>query len=295
LPGLKLSLAGRLMKISIFSNYLFHICGIESKTEAMKKYILGLVLVSGALMAFSPKLKMVKELEPSIKLKFQNQESGTYANAVVYNPKVNMYYASYGGNAGYPLETFDKNGKQLYTTTTGADMRGMWWNSKTEKLEGNCYSDGGIVSIEIKSNGYAGGNPKTVMSGRHQPDDQSAGAFDDVDNQILFYKDGKIYKYGRLNGDYVGVMKLQDMPADLDKIDYNTLIFTGQPKVEIGILNFVDKEIYFFDKKEGTLTKTLKLPADAPCSDRMRFAFANNHVWLYDHDVRTWIGYKLFK
>jgi hypothetical protein len=268
--------------------------GIE-KAKDMKKYIIVLILVSGAIMAFSPKLKMVKELKPGPKLKFQNQESGTYANAVVYNPLLNLYYASYGGNETYPLETFDKKGKVLYSTTTGADMRGMWWNPKTEKLEGNCFSDGGIVSVEIREDGYAGGSPKTIFKGRLQPDDQSAGAFDYVDNQVLYYFEGKIYKYGRLNGNYIEAMKLRNMPAKFDDIDYNTLIFTGQEGVEIGILNYVAKEIYFFDKKTGEYTKTMKLPADAPTSDRMRFAFANNYVWLYDHSVRTWIGYKLFK
>jgi hypothetical protein len=238
---------------------------------------------------------MVTKLEPGIKLKYQNQEKGTWANTVVYNPKLNLYYAAYSGNDEFPLETFDKNGKPLYSTKTGADMRGMWWNSKTEKFEANCYSDGGLVSIEIKSNGYAGGNPKTVMSGRHQPDDQSVGVFDAEENHIIFYKEGKIYKYERLNGNYVESVKLRDIPANLENMNWNTLIFTGQPKMEIGILNYIDKQVYFFDKRTGELTKTLVLPADAPTSDRMRFGFSNNYLWLYNHDERTWIGYRLFK
>jgi hypothetical protein len=265
---------------SIFSVTFFIFAVGNVKAMGMRKDIMGLILLGAGLMAFSPKLKMVEELKPGLKLKFQNQENGTYANAVVYNPKLNLYYASYAGNEAYPLETFDKKGKPLYSTSTGADMRGMWWNPKTEKLEGNCFSDGGIVNVEIKSTGYAGGGPRKVLPGRYQPDDQSAGAFDPVENHILYYMEGKVYKYGRLNGDF---------------INYNTLIFTGQQGVEIGILNYVGKEIYFFDKKSGGLTKTMKLPADAPASDRMRFAFANNYVWLYDHGVRTWIGYKLFK
>ena len=252
-------------------------------------------MLAGFIAACASKKAMVSQLEPGIKLRYQNQESGTNGNSVVYNPKQNMYYAGFAGNENFPLETFDKNGKPLYTTTTGADLRGMWWNPKTDKLEANCYSDGGIVSIELKSNGYAGGNPKIVMSGRHQPDDQSVGVFDPDENQILYYKDGKLYKYGRLNGEYHSNLKLNDIPTDLDNINFNALIYTGYPKMEVGILNYVDKEVYLFDKKNGQRNQTLKLPYDAPTADRMRFSFSNDHLWLYDVDTRTWTGYRLFK
>jgi hypothetical protein len=265
----------------------------HKKTRKMKNIILGLA-AAVALAGCATKSAMVEKLEPGIKLKYQNQSKGTYANTVVYNPKLKMYYAAYAGNATYPLETFDETGKQLYTTETGADLRGMWWNPETQKLEANCYQDGGLVTIQLKSNGYAGGNPSPILTGRHQPDDQTSGAFDYDANEILYYMDGKLYKYSRETGDMRESIRLKNIPVDLDNIDYNALIFTGRARMEAGILNYVDKEVYFFDKATGELTKTLKLPSDAPTSDRMRFGFANNYLWLYDHDVRTWTGYKLF-
>lgn len=223
------------------------------------------------------------------------QIGGSNGASVAYNPQDQLYYCVMAGNASYPLETFSKSGQNLFQTIANNDMRGIWWNPKEKALEGNCYSDQGIVSIGLNNSGYAGtGNNVIFEGGNHQPNEQAVGAYDAKKKEILYYNDGAIVGYSRKTGDPTDTYMKLELPVDEYDLNWTTLIFTGVKKMELGVLNIVDYKIYLFNRKDGTLTGTVNLPSGITLYEGFNFAFANNYIFLFDKDERKWTGYKIF-
>jgi hypothetical protein len=227
----------------------------------------------------------------SLQLKGMEGKNG---NAVIYNPDKELYYASIAGNEIYPLETFDLNGKNLFQGETGADVRGVWYNSKTKNLEANCYSEIGYYVIKTDSRGYAGTGVEEILSGMNQPSPNSCGNIDNKGNTVLFYHSGSIFGYNRETGKKSDMSIYLNMPTTLENINTTAFIYTGKKKMEIGLLNYQHKEVYLFNIKSGEHTATVKLPIDAVTHNRFRFGFANGYIFLFDIDTRVWTGYQVF-
>lgn len=123
-----------------------------------------------------------------------------HKSAVAYHPGFNLYYSVEAGDFTFPLETFDgTTGAHLATVQSGFDSRGMWWNAGTNQLLANGYGSGGIYSQNLDGiTGYALGTGNTVFSVA-QPDDQSVGAFNHNDNEIVYYFSGQYYRYNATN------------------------------------------------------------------------------------------------
>ena len=221
------------------------------------------------------------------------QSKGTNGTAVAFNPDKKLYYAAIAGNTAYPLETFDENGKNVYQTTTQADVRGMWWNVKTQNLQINGYSDFGIITIKTDSRGFAGTGTETILKGLHQPSGNSCGVADKKGKVIYYYDKGAVYTYDSNTGEKLKKVYLS-VPTSLDNINYTTVIYTGIKKMEVGILNYEHNEVYLFNVKKGDHTATIKLPGDAVTYSAFRFSYANGFIFLYDVDARNWIGYQVF-
>lgn len=230
----------------------------------------------------------------SVKLKIEQYE-GTNGASVVYNPEKQLYYTVFAGNATYPLETFDKNGNNLFQKVAGADMRGMWWNPKTHGLEGNCYADGGIVSIGINEYGLAEGYEGTILYGSYnQPSENAAGVFDPKAKEILYFDGGIIWGHSRKNGKLTKTLIVPFLPVDIANINWSSMVFTGVPTMEYGLLDYVEKKIYLFDKKSWDNTGTVTLPVGTKVYDKFNFSYANGFVFLFDQDEREWTGYRIF-
>ena len=232
---------------------------------------------------------------PSLLLKLTfEQSSGTNGSAVAYNPKFKFYYAAIAGNIAFPLETFSDKGANLFQSETKDDIRGMWWNPKTKSLEANSYYNGEILKLGLLSNGFAGGeNTSLIETSREHGN--SCGVLDFKKQEILYYLEGVVYSYSLKTGLSTNSGLGLTLPVSTDQINAYAMIFTGKKKMELGVLDYVDKKIYLFNKKNGEHTVTISLPANAITPDIFRFAFANDHVWLYDVDTRTWNGYKIFE
>lgn len=245
-------------------------------------------------LAFSLKSVAQKNLEltgKTLNLKIKSS-SGNNGNAVVYNADKNFYYAAFAGNEVYPLETFDENGNNLYQGETGADIRGLWYNPKTKNLEANGYNDFGFITIKTDSRGYAGTGTETIYKGMNQPSAQSCGNIDKKGDNILYYYKGAIVGYERETGRKSDLSIYLYMPTTLENINTTAFIYTGQKKMEIGLLNHAHKEVYLFNIKNGDHTATIKLPSDAATHNQFRFAYANGYIFLYDSDSRSWTGYE---
>jgi hypothetical protein len=65
--------------------------------------------------------------------------------------------------------------------------------------------------------------------------------------------------------------------------------------MEFAVLDFNSKRVYLFDRKSGRVTGTVYLPSTAVVNDYFRVSYANDHVWLFDTEERSWTCYKIFE
>src|SRR5262245_4426823 len=99
----------------------------------MKKYyllIIAAILFDFSILLTQTTLKKVLELK-------MPKEGGANGASVAWHPVQKKYYAAMAGNTTYPLAVFDINGKRLSADdqTTMFDVRGLWYNSRSKKLQ----------------------------------------------------------------------------------------------------------------------------------------------------------------
>lgn len=223
-----------------------------------------------------------------------NQSGGSNGTGVAFNPKTKLYYTFFAGNEAFPLEVFGENGRTVYKTKTGVDTRGVWFNKKTNSIEVNAYSTAGILRLKLDESGNPSLGATTVFSGgSHQPQSNACGTFDGK-KLIYYFYDGKIYTYSRKSGEKVDEKSLEVF-GSMSKINRTSIIYTGKKKMEIGLLDHVAKKVYLINKKTMQISKTIYLPDNAPVEDAFNFAYANNHVFLFNQNARKWVGYKIFE
>lgn len=227
-------------------------------------------------------------VKKDITLSFKGS-SGTNGSAVAWNSDKKVYYAVIAGNATFPLETFSETGKLLYESEAGIDIRGLWYNPKTKKLEGNGQGTNGIFSYNLNASGEPRG-AEILYEGQNQPDIQSVGAFD-AKKQTVYFLDGDAIVPYKLKGVKKGKsIALINNPVSFDKMNYTTVIFTNRKNEEFGLLHPQRKTVYLFNLK-GKYTGKIDFPDNAITHDAFRFSFANGKIWLYDTKTRSWTGY----
>ena len=246
-------------------------------------------LISG----FSLDAQVIDQPKASLAIGF-SQSSGTNASGMAYDPKRELYYAVIAGNATFPMEVFDANGNNVYTTDAGSDMRGIWWNKKTKSLEGNTYSDGGIVGMELNDKGYPSMGNKTLFSGSHQPGSNVCGVFDGKKN-IYYFNGERVFIYSRKTGEKTGTLDVKLETSKMESLNYTSMIYTGMKKMEIGLLDFANNKIYLINKKDGSLTATVNLPNSIKSPESFRFGYANKYAFIYSTDTRSWTGFRIFE
>lgn len=223
-----------------------------------------------------------------------SQTSGTNGSGITYDAKKGLYYVVIAGNKLFPMEVFSQNGTNIFKTDAGSDMRGIWWNKKTKSIEGNCYADGGIVSMKLDESGYPSfGNTSIFEGGGHQPGSNVCGVFDGKKN-IYYFNGEQVVIYSRKTGDQVSTLNVQLSNDKMRNLNYTSMIYTGKKKMEIGLLDYVNKKVYLFNKKDGSLTATINLPDSATTHESFRFGYANNYVFIYGTTNRSWVGYRIF-
>lgn len=214
-------------------------------------------------------------------------------SGVGYNPIMNRYYGVRAGNSGFPLETWTSAGGQLYSTTAGFDWRGMWWNPNTNQLEGNGYSTYGMWRADINGSGYALNTGSNIFSGQAQPDAQSCGDYDPIANEVIYYYNGRIYRYSRATNAAISNYALLGCPVAFSNINSTTVVYTGCVGREIGILDYVNKRIYLFQKNTGAYVGMSQLPGTAVTTNSFRFSYANGYAWLFDLGTGNWYSYRI--
>lgn len=222
------------------------------------------------------------------------QGGGTNASGIAYNPNLNIYYAVIAGNPGFPYETFDAFGTSLYQTNAGFDFRGLWWNPNTNEVETTGFSNFGLWTSNLNGSGYALNTGTNIYTGQNQPDAQSCGDYDCQTNEIVYYFNGKIYRYQRANGAFISSYNLTGCPVPVGNWNTTSVVYTGCAGNEIGIEDYVGKNILLFNKATGAYSGMSALPASAVTNNSFRFSYANNMAWLYDIGSRKWTSYSIF-
>ncbi|MFN8250966.1 MAG: hypothetical protein U0V75_03710 [Ferruginibacter sp.] len=274
----------------------------------MKKIAGALVFVAAfaaTVTAQTPRtLKKVMELK--MPKTAEDDMPGTRGASVVWHPVQKKYYASFAGNIGYPMAVFNVAGKRLSgdETTTQVDTRGLWYDPVKKQVCGNAFSEYGWFSYKINTTGLVG-DVKIDLEGKHQPGDQSVGAYNIAKKQVIFLSGSEIWSY---NADGTeaenkttlhwgltakdGIAEDEDVTETPEGYNNTTAVYTGLPNAEIGVLNIVDKQIELYNIKTGFLSKKLKLPEDAPAEASFNFSYTNGMFWLFDMEGRKWICFK---
>lgn len=259
-----------------------------------------LTVLSVPASAQAKKLKMAKELKIT-------GSKGSNGACVVWHPKLKLYYAAMAGNKDYPMEVYDAKGTSLTGNTqkTNFDVRGLWYNPKSQSIQTNGYNESGWGEYQLNEKGFPV-SVKVLVSGRHQPDEQAVGFYDPKLNRMGFFSwdDGKVMFYKAEDGSalssvtlYLGVKDKKDMGAYSyenvsNSYTMNTIVFTGKKNAEVGLLNMEKKQIELYSLATGMVTKVFALPAEAPIPTSFCFAYTNGMFWLFDKSNRKWIGYK---
>lgn len=212
--------------------------------------------------------------------------------SVAYNPTTHLYYTSRIGNATYPLLTFAVDGTLLDSDTTGQDTRGIWWNPNTNQLERNNVSAVGWAKIDLDANNYAENTFSVIFSGMLQPNVQSVGAYDPVNNQVIFYNSGSISKYNRNTGTLISTTPITGMV--IAGISLYTVVYTGAPGMEYGILDNTNQKIILLNAATCAYAGESQLPAGTVTASQYQFSYSNNLVWLFNTTTNIWHSFKIF-
>ena len=273
----------------------------------MKNLLLALLFIS----PFALQAQKVRSLSDVMELKMpktkKDLNSGTNGSSVIYNPSTRKYYASFAGNATYPLAVFNTQGKRISSENLKGriDMRGMWYNRKLRTICGKVHGKKGWFRYELSDNGIPTAKEIYIIPSSKSSSQQVAAY--NVKKDLVYLLNGQIIKAYNANGkeNEDAGLRLHPGITNKDDIDdtnkgrtissaYNSsvLIYTGIRKAEFGILNYSKKQIELYNKRNGLLTQILKLPQGTKTYDFFNFSYADDLFWLYNQNTRTWIGFE---
>lgn len=273
-----------------------------------------LLLISCAILfvaqtGFTQTRTVKKVLELQMPKTKEDKLCGTNGASVCWNPLKKLYYAAFAGNSGFPMAVFNASGKRVSNEdlTTMEDLRGIWYDPTTRKLNANGYNDIGWMEFTLDASGIPT-KLETKFSGLNQPTSQSVAAYDSRLKKVFFLDYSRLMLYEDFSGLFTrvddsvlihwgrtqsqGPASYEDEYESNEDYNYTTVIATGIRGSEFGVLNTLDKKIELYDIANGYLKKSFKLPADAPVENAMNFAYANGIYWLFDIKNRKWVGYK---
>ena len=259
--------------------------------HAFKNFLLttSFILIISVIRAQAPMSTPVQDIRYEY-----NQTSGTNASSVVWVPAQQMYVTAIAGNEDFPLEGFDTRGENIFSASTGVDMRGMWLNPSNNSVEINAAGEIGWYAFSI-TNEHKPTVTTLLFSGQNQPDFQSVGTYDVAKKKVIFLdiNNGGIKMYKRSKPSKTSTLKLSWGAVSPSNLNMYSIGFTGHSGYEYVVLDYVNRNLIFFNGK-GALTATVHLPASAPVNDTFAFSFTNDRAFLYDKDNRIWYGYKVF-
>jgi hypothetical protein len=231
-------------------------------------------------------------------------EGGANGASVIYHPKEKLYYAAQAGNKEFPLIIFKSDGSIVSEEgqATLIDIRGLWYNPKTQEIGGNGYQEFGWFTYSLNRNGIVE-SIKIIREGRNQPDDHSPGVLNTKDDEVLFLSGLNIVCYST-NGNkknktiqlHIGARNAEENDASDSYFEehYNTrsIIYTGKEGAEIGLLHVTRKQVELYNIKTGYMTGLVDLPLSFQPETFFNFSYANGVYWIFNKETRKWHGFK---
>ncbi len=209
---------------------------------------------------------------------------------VAYNPINNVYYWNSGGFVSNAIASYSATGGGTLAAAMGnQDWRGLWWNSNTNKLEGNCFSSAGIFTVALLPNGNPAGG-STIVASNSQPNAQVGGQYDPIANQVLYYNgSGGIAKYSRVTGLLVTTIAITGLPVGIANLaTYG--FYTGIPGVEYAVYDYVNRRAYYINYATGAYVSTVQFPPSAGAPASYALSYANGIFFIYDNT--NWVGFR---
>lgn len=226
-------------------------------------------------------------------------EGGSNGASIAWHAVGKKYYAAMAGNASYPLCVFSENGTLLSPADNASmvDVRGLWFNAKKAKIQGNAFGEDGWFEYILNAQGIPT-DFKKMVEGASQPDDQCVGTFSSKTNEVIFFDGMDIYFYDAITGEVKESISFDQVLTNSgialsEKENYNTrsILFTGKPGQELGMLNVEKKQLELFSL-EGKRSLILKVPSNQNVYASFNMAYSNGMYWFFNKDNRKWIGYK---
>lgn len=274
----------------------------------MKRFFVAFFVAFFMLLASTLSAQLVKTLELKVP-----GENGSNAGGVVWHPLYKKYFTFFCGNRNFPFVDFDEKGVAFTTKPenliiSGADLRGLWYNTANRRLEFNGYNENGIGHYHINRYGI----PDSILvdaEGMNQPNPNAVGFYNTDLNTIAFpSEDFIIYKYTLFDGTtksekilalHLGCKNQEEVDKLTDsewteriEARNNNVQYTGISGSEYVVLNSHAAKLEFYSAKTGFLTKSVTLPGTIALEDRFNFSYSNKQFWFFDKSRRTWLGYK---
>ena len=213
---------------------------------------------------------------------------------VAWDPNLNLYYISTGGQMTAMVSVFNANGEFIASNSANFDDRGIWYDPQTGYIEGNGFAYGGYGYYPRNDTGMLTGDVVSYCQGYFMPNTtggQAAGAYDTLNHDVIFY-DGmsSIYIYNLYTGANINAIAL-NLPNNNGAYN-NNVIYTGITGSEIGLYDYINHQVDLFSYTTGSCVAIYKLPASASSISSYGFSYANGMVWLNDN-WNYWYGYLL--
>ncbi|MDB5203042.1 MAG: hypothetical protein JWQ27_2451 [Ferruginibacter sp.] len=240
-----------------------------------------------------------RTMEKVLTLKMPD-DPGARASAIAWHPTLKRYYAPKSGNASFSMAIFDPAGNLISPSglTTKFDIRGIWYNPTLKTFCANGYKDNGWITYVLDKNGIPT-DIKHDVEYMNQPEEHSVGFYNPRSNEVYFLKNQDVIIYNASSFEETGkrhlfVSEEYDEPGEAmpDFMNSSTVVYTGIPGNEFGLLNADDREINLFDKATGKYSKALYFPLDAPTETFMCFTYCNGLYFLFDTKTKSWYGYR---
>jgi hypothetical protein len=216
--------------------------------------------------------------------------AGTTPMGVVWNPQFSMYYAIAGGSPGVPLVTYNAAGVQQSNVAGNLDFRGGWWNSNTNKFEGNSFGSIGYRANDVNGSGWALGSGVVAPVGQLQPNSQSQGGYDAVNNETIFYNSGQIERRNRTTGAVIASGAITGLPAG--NINTYWCAYSGVPGAEIMIYDYTNRAVRCINRLTFAYTSSVQLAVTAPQPATWSVGYDyNGKLWL--HNGAVWVNYPI--
>ncbi|MFN9709987.1 MAG: hypothetical protein ACK55K_01090 [Bacteroidota bacterium] len=258
-------------------------------------------------LSFHTKAQTKRQLQIMMRLEMPNNK-GENGGTVTLHQRNKNYYATIAGNKAYSLAVFN-NLSELISPPDLAqlyDIRGLWYHPREQTFYANAFADTGWIKYTIDRDGTPY-DAAVVYKGQRQPHSQSVGQYSIKENLVYFLKGCKVVAYDANTGIpapeknkilKVGFTRKNPPPAEWEAdtvktpygYNFTTVIYTGIGQAEFGLLNAGKREIELYSASDGLMTTRLMIPERIPVREKLNFSFCNNMYWLFDSQLRSWIG-----